>query len=180
MKRLTLSLAALAAAGCQERSETPPSAVTSEIRAYAAAQCGVSPDAARFEPGYLQVVDLSKDKRPDYVVDYAAIRCGGDRSLLCGEDGCLREVYVSDGRGGYGVAFEHIVRGFTLDLEARPPAIAATLAGEACRKALGVRPQDPHPVCEKGFVFDPIQLIFIEQAPAAPPAATPETAVGTG
>lgn len=179
MKRLIFCLTAmLTVAACQERVETTPAEVTAQIREFAAEQCGVPSDQPNFQPGYLEVIDLSHDKRPDFVVDYAAIRCGGETSLLCEGDGCRREIYVSDGRGGYGLAYGRTARGFELDLEQAPPVITATLAGEACRKAPGVQPSSPTPVCEKRFVFDPIQLVFIEkprggQATEKPAGPTP-------
>lgn len=174
MKKIIICLfATLLAAACQQEAETTPAEVTSQIRDFAARQCNVSRDSPHFQPGYLEVIDLSKDKRPDFAVDYAAIRCGGDESLLCKDDGCRREIYVSDGRGGYGLAFGRTVRSFDLDLDQAPPVITATVTGDICRKTAGVRPEDPNPVCQKRYVFDPIQLVFIEKAAPGPTTEKP-------
>lgn len=162
MNRLSLFLPLLLLSACEEPTPTTPAEVTAQIRAFAAEQCGEGEDGMGFEPGYLEVIDLSKDKQPDYLVNYAAIRCGGEVSKLCSAQGCRREVWVSDGRGDYKLAFDRTARGFALELEDSPPTVAATLSGDICRKTLSVKPQDANPVCQKLFVFDPIQLHFVE------------------
>lgn len=169
MNRLSLFLPFLLLAACDEPTPTTPAEVTAQIRAFAAEQCGEGEDGMGFEPGYLEVIDLSKDKQPDYLVNYAAIRCGGEVSKLCSERGCRREVWVSDGRGDYKLAFDRTARGFALELDDTPPTVAATLSGDICRRSAGVKPQDANPVCQKLFVFDPIQLHFVEAEAARQP-----------
>lgn len=179
------------AAGCgRAPEETTPAQITERIRTFAAAQCGPDAPTAGFEPGYLRVVDISKDGTPDYAVDFSALRCGGDRPILCGEDGCPREIWVSDGRGSYVEALGVHARSFELNVEATPPTVTVTVTGDSCppppdpppaqaQGSVAPRPQAER-VCRKTFVFDPIQLDFLDAdrpgaqiAPTEPPPATP-------
>ncbi|GEM_PF-4964480 len=180
-----LIAAAMAASACDRRpQETTPAEVTAKIRAFAAERCGEAGIAtsglAGFEPGYLRVADISRDGSPDYVVDFSALRCGEERPVLCADAGCPREIWVSDGRGDYALAFGMAVRAFALNQDTSPPTLDVTLAGDACpapaprepavppadavpaREAAPSRPDMADVVCRKSYVFDPIRLNFLD------------------
>ena len=95
------------------------------------------------QPGFETVRDLNGDGRPDYLIDFRALRCrqpgggattGGDR---CGEAGdCALHVYVSVPAGGHARTNAFMARGWSL-----PAGAPATLlvqegdcADEACAR----------------------------------------------
>ena len=174
MRRALLLLPICLAACERPGSGDTPAEVTGRIGEFAARHCGVELSPS-IDAGYLRAADISKDGRPDYVVDFAALDCGGQAPAPCdSESGCPREVWVSDGREMYKLAFGMDARAFEVNADATPPTISATLAGAACpapaapargaallNPATGAR-VDAEAACVLTFVFDPIRLEFVD------------------
>ena len=172
-------------AACDRASdEATPSEVTQRIRTFAEERCETEPSPAVFGAGYMRIADISKDGRPDYLVDFSALACG-DPEALCGSAGCPREVWVSDGRTGYTLAFGMEVRSMELNADSAPPTLTVTLTGDACPPppapdmaapdAPQTRAAGPALSCRKTFVFDPIRLVFQDAERAGAQAAPAET-----
>lgn len=180
-------LAALAA--CDRPSaDATPAEVTARIQQFAEERCETELSPNAFGAGYMRVVDISKDGRSDYLIDFSQLGCG-DSAEICPAGGCPREVWVSDGRDRYKLAFGMDARSLELNTDSMPPTLAVTLAGDACPRppAPDMAAPNPQPAraaaaevsCRKTFVFDPIRLNFLDAeragAQAAPtaPAGTP-------
>lgn len=182
---LTAMAALTVLAACDRPSgDATPAEVTARIRQFAEDRCQTEPPASAFGAGYMRVADISKDGRPDYVVDFSALACG-DLAAVCPDAGCPREIWVSDGRTGYTLAFGMEVRSMELMADSTPPSLTVTLAGDACPPPPPPDMAGPNPPparaaapeisCRRTYVFDPIRLIFQDAERAGAQAAPAET-----
>jgi hypothetical protein len=66
-----------------------------------------------FEKGFVTRKDINGDGRPDFILDYGAFTCDGDRRSLCGSLGCSTQVFASLSDGTYLKVVDETVRKLT-------------------------------------------------------------------
>ncbi len=93
------------------------------------------------EKGFITRKDINGDGRPDFVLDYEAFTCDGDRRAFCGSLGCETQVFASLPNGAYAkVVDDNVKRIEFREVQGRPVMVVG-LPGFACRK-------DPTEICE--------------------------------
>lgn len=106
------------------------------LYAVAAAECGAQ--AWKGRPGRLSLergvdavrrLDLNADGKPDFILDYSALRCDAALSLFCGTGGCGYAIAFSTPKGYRRERFEG--RGLTV-MGARFPTLVFAVHGGEC------------------------------------------------
>lgn len=84
------------------------------------AECRAAEGRPNWKPGTLaEVVNVSPDGRPDYLIDTHAIACDGGFTPWIGSDGFRHILFVSKGPGRWVRAFDRAARGFEIDNKGR-------------------------------------------------------------
>lgn len=84
------------------------------------AECRAAEGRPNWKPGTLaEVVNVSPDGRPDYLIDTHAIACDGGFTPWIGSDGFRHILFVSTGPGRWVRAFDRAARGFEIDNKGR-------------------------------------------------------------
>jgi hypothetical protein len=77
-----------------------------------------------FEKGFVTRKDINGDGRPDFILDYGAFTCDGDRRSLCGSLGCSTQVFASLSDGTYLKVVDETVRKLTFrEVQGRPAVV---------------------------------------------------------
>ncbi|MFG1291106.1 hypothetical protein [Xanthobacter versatilis] len=84
------------------------------------AECRAAEGRPNWKPGTLaEVVNVSPDGRPDYLIDTHAIACDGGFTPWIGSDGFRHILFVSTGPGRWVRAFDRGARGFEIENKGR-------------------------------------------------------------
>ena len=120
-----------AAAQAQDRSSYP-----SEIQKdldEARKECAEADDGKiTVKPGFVRKLDLTGNKRADYVVDHGELKCSTFESVFCGTGGCLHNIYVTTKAGELRQVFSGAVRRYKVSKGAGAKTITFHLHGGFC------------------------------------------------
>ena len=111
--------------------DTPPN-VDAEI-ADAAKQCtelGGRPNTEAM----LTALDFTGKGGPDWLIDYAKLKCDGIPNPFCGTGGCSLQLYVYDSGTTWKQALDETVRAYSVVKVGGKPALRLTMGGSACGK----------------------------------------------
>lgn len=90
---------------------------------------------AQVRPGFVRKLDLTGNKRADYVVDFGKLKCPTFESVYCGTGGCLHNIYVTTKRGDLRRVFSGRVRLYRISKVPGAKTITFHLHGGFCSKA---------------------------------------------
>ena len=113
-----------------------PAVVKAEVQR-AASECrskGGKPNT----DAMLTARDLTRRGGPDWIVDFAKLRCGGAPNPFCGSGGCALQIFVWTDKDGWTSAFSELVTKYRVRKTGRGQTIDVWMAGAACDKR-GVR-----------------------------------------
>ncbi|AGB73759.1 hypothetical protein RHSP_12272 [Rhizobium freirei PRF 81] len=90
---------------------------------------------AKLEKGFVSIKDINGDQVPDYILDYAHLKCVGMPSSFCGSAGCETQIFVAKPNKSYKSIFDDYVQGIGFVEIAGRPAIKLALHGSSCGRA---------------------------------------------
>ncbi|GJD53715.1 hypothetical protein OPKNFCMD_6493 [Methylobacterium crusticola] len=90
------------------------------------------PQKAMFGDRFITRKDVNGDGIQDYILDYAAFKCGDNAGFYCGSAGCVTTVYASISRGGYVKVLNENVRAVRFKAVGGTPAMILDLHGSSC------------------------------------------------
>lgn len=100
---------------------------------YAAQQCraiGGSPNT----DGMLRAFDFSGKGFPDWIVDFAKLRCEGKANPFCGNGGCALHLYVGSAGPQWTRIFKENVRSYKVTTFGGRTALQVATQGAICRE----------------------------------------------
>jgi hypothetical protein len=83
-------------------------------------------------PGAVRKIELSGDKRDDYVVDMREIDCEGGKAVYCGTAGCNLVILVAKPDGSYVTVFDQRAHQYTIMPGTGPRRLKFHLHGGYC------------------------------------------------
>ena len=130
-----------------------PSAIRDDLE-QARKECADADDGKfTFEPGAVRKVDLTGNKRADYIVNFDEFKCSTFESIFCGTGGCQLIIYVTAKDGGLRRVFSGRVRAYWISKAAGPKTITFDLHGGFCGKAGADDCRKKKLITEKPFKF---------------------------
>lgn len=163
MKRFVIGLAAaLVSAGAVLAASQPPGVVRQAVQHQIDTAMAPDPEDADDAdqppppkaPGAMfRRVNVNNDGVDDWAVDFEK---APNASYFCGTGGCVQQVYVSDGAGGFSLAFDTNVRQFKLRRLKGQTVIDVDFHGSTC-SGFGVDP------CPRGYRWDTAAARFLER-----------------
>lgn len=160
LRTIILACTILTAAGCsdgataQSPEPTPPDGIEwvalRDINAYyfdPDDPTNRPPLATHAPEGMIRAVDVSRDGKPDWLIDYQV----GELSSMCGTGGCLQRLYVSDG--------DHYVRAVdnqALELTVQQGVVSVWVHHLYCA--------DDNPDCRYSFEWDPQAMKLVQRS----------------
>ena len=84
------------------------------------------------KPGFVRKLDLTGNKRADYIVDHGELKCSTFELVFCGTGGCPHNIYVTTKTGELRQVFSGMVRGYKVSTGAGAKTITFHLHGGFC------------------------------------------------
>ena len=113
--------------------ETSYPAPIQEDLAQARKECADADDGKiTVMPGFVRKLDLTGNKRADYIVDHGELKCSTFASVFCGTGGCEHIIYVTTKSGELRQVFSGMVRGYKVSKGAGAKTITFHLHGGFC------------------------------------------------
>jgi hypothetical protein len=117
-------------------------------------ECAAADDGkTEVKPGFVRKLDLTGNKRADYIVDFNKLKCSTFESVYCGTGGCLHNIYVTTKAGELRRVFTETVQRYQISKAPGAKTITFDLHGGFCGKA---GPEDcvkKKRITEKPFEF---------------------------
>jgi hypothetical protein len=130
-----------------------PSAIRDDLES-ARKECADADDGKiTLEPGLVRKLDLTGNKRVDYIVDFDKLKCSTFESVFCGTGGCLHNIYVTTKAGELRRVFTGPVHLYQISKAPGAKTVTFHLHGGFCGKA---GPEDcvkKRLITEKPFEF---------------------------
>jgi hypothetical protein len=87
------------------------------------------------KPGFVRKLDLTGDKRADYIVNFDELQCSTFESIFCGTGGCQHLIYVTTKDGTLRNVFSGRVRLYEVSKAPGAKTVTFHLHGGYCGKA---------------------------------------------
>ena len=131
---IALALAATPwAASTYAQDETSYPAPILEDLAQARKECADADDGkVGVKPGFVRKLDLTGNKRADYIVNYDELTCSTFQSIFCGTGGCEHIIYVTTKSGELRRVFSGRVRLYSISKAPGAKTITFHLHGGFC------------------------------------------------
>ncbi len=130
-----------------------PSAIRDDLE-NARKECADADDGkVTFEPGLVRKLDLTGNKRADYIVNFENLRCSTFESVYCGTGGCTLNIYVTTRDGALRRVFSGQVRTYGISKAAGAKTMTFDLHGGFCGKAGAYACQKKKLITEQPFEF---------------------------
>lgn len=152
---------AFAASAALAAPSGPPASVRATVEAgYAEAMKAMydetDPDSPRPGPppgAMYKAIDINRDGKPDWRVDYANAK---NPSLFCGTGGCEQQIFISRPDGSYALVFERLVRQFKVSTVKGERVLDVDFHGTIC-EGTGVEE------CNRRYAWDEASVRFLER-----------------
>ena len=106
-----------------------------------------------FGPKAVRKLDLTGDKRADYIVDSREVKCDAFESLYCGTGGCNIAILVAKPDRSFVTVFDDLVRKYEIMRGRGARTIRFDLHGGYCGKAGAYACPKSRRISEKPFTF---------------------------
>lgn len=123
-------LGATMLAGGTAQAAMAPDNVAAELQA-AAKECRESGGRPNTD-AMLKALDFTGKGGPDWIVDFAKLRCEGALNPFCGSGGCGLELFVYTSGSNWEKAFDENVLSYRIVKVNRKPALRFVTGGAAC------------------------------------------------
>jgi hypothetical protein len=129
---VALSSALLLTAPVRAQDDSFPAPIQKDL-AEAMKECADYEDGkTTVNPGFVRKLDLTGNKRADYIVDQGKLKCSSFESAFCGTGGCHHLIYVTTKSGELKQVFSGMVRGYKISKGAGAKTITFHLHGGFC------------------------------------------------
>jgi hypothetical protein len=85
-----------------------------------------------FKPKAIRKLDLTGDRRDDYILDYAHVSCDDNSAYFCGSGGCTLAILVTKRDGSLATVYDDQVLAYELSKGRAPYAITLSLHPADC------------------------------------------------
>jgi hypothetical protein len=134
---IVVTLAALALSGtahAQNEASYPPD-IAADLKE-AQKECAAADNGkTQVKPGFVRKLDLTGNKRADYIVNFENLGCSTFESIHCGTGGCSHIIYVTTKTGELRRVFSGMVRLCQISKAPGAKTITFHLHGGFCDKA---------------------------------------------
>jgi hypothetical protein len=129
------ALLALSFSSSHAQDEASYPALIQKDLAEARKECADADDGKiTVKPGFVRKLDLTGNKRADYIVNYGELKCSTFESVFCGTGGCQHLIYVTTRAGELKQVFSSTVRSYRISKGAGAKTITFHLHGGFCGK----------------------------------------------
>jgi hypothetical protein len=85
----------------------------------------------------LRVDDVNGDGGEDWIADYSKLGCDGGINQMCGDDGCILQIFLWNGAAAWNLAFDEPVKSYKFVKRGGKRLLQVVMAGSACDKPSG-------------------------------------------
>jgi len=156
VKGIAIALAAsllMAGAAHAQGKSSYPAEIQKDLEE-AQKECAAADDGkTEIKPDFVRKLDLTGNKRADYIVDFEQLACSTFESVYCGTGGCMHNIYVTTRDGALRRVFSGQVRAYWISKAPGPKTITFDLHGGFCGKAGADDCRKKKLITEKPFKF---------------------------
>jgi len=117
-------------------------------------ECAAADDGkVEVKPDFVRKLDLTGNKRADYIVNFDKLKCSTFESIYCGTGGCLHNIYVTTKAGELRNIFSGPVRLYRISKAPGAKTITFYLHGGFCGKAGAYDCVKKQRIAEEPFAF---------------------------